>query len=290
MRDRKHIDNHIRGGGKICQQDIRLLTAKIEIHKALNTLQFTESGKEWTNESPEVLEFARKALQFKTDIKDILGIKVSEVKATENPIGIVQVFLGQFGLTLKAGKQRRKGEERKRPYSFGGFAKGNVYPSDLDYALPLSQQKMCEPEGLRSQIFEAWRERDELALFEFQQQQQGVAAVEIDVTLQAKSAQTQGSSDFEGKSEFVTAQTIDINKKSSVTTDPTVETPKEQEGGGGSAAEKVWAWYQIKKEWIKCRVLGFVGDCYRLEIKSMVDSGVAIFKAYPEDLRWEAPN
>jgi hypothetical protein len=74
-----------------------------------------------------------------------------------------------------------------------------------------------------------------------------------------------------------------------VTTNPTVETLIQEEVGSDSAAEKVWAWYQVKKEWIKCRVLGFVGDCYRLEIKSMVDDSLAIFKAYPEDLRWEAP-
>lgn len=54
--------------------------------------------------------------------------------------------------------------------------------------------------------------------------------------------------------------------------------------------QKTWAWFQRKLgEWIKCRVLGFTGECYRLEIESMVDAGTAIIKAYPEDLRWEAP-
>ncbi|MEG5227048.1 hypothetical protein QUB34_31170, partial [Microcoleus sp. AT9b-C5] len=55
-------------------------------------------------------------------------------------------------------------------------------------------------------------------------------------------------------------------------------------------ADKKWAWFQRKLgEWIKCRVLSFKDECYRLEAKSMVDDGVSIFKAYPEDLRWEAP-
>jgi hypothetical protein len=147
--------------------------------------------------------------------------------------------------------------------------------------------KLPEPEGLRAQIFEAWVQRDELALFEFQLQ--GIPAVEADVTLQAKSAQSQDSSDLTSKSGPVTPHSINKEEICSVTTSPTIETPKEQEEGSGSAAEKVWAWYQIKKEWIKCRVLGFVGDCYRLEIKSMVDDGLAVFKAFPEDLRWEAP-
>jgi hypothetical protein len=281
MRDRKSIESQIRSGdGQICLQDVRQITAKLKIHEVLNVLQFCDPTKEWSNKSPEVLEFANKALKFAPNIKLLTGIKITQEKVAKNPIGVVGSFLGQLGRKLE-GEQRRIGEERVRFYRFNGAASANCFDR--------AGNKISEPEGLRSKIFEAWQQRDELALFEFQQQQQGVAAVEVDVTVQAKSAHTQGSSDLTSKSEFVTPQTIDINKKSSVTTDPTVETPQEQEGGSGSTAEKVWAWYQVKKEWIKCRVLGFVGDCYRLEIKSMVDDGLAIFKAYPEDLRWEAP-
>jgi hypothetical protein len=282
MRDHKHIDSHIRGGGKICQQDIRLLTAKIDIHKVLNTLQFTDSGKEWTNESPEILEFANKALQCKTDIKDILGIKVSEIKATENPIGIVNAFLAQFGLTLKGGKQWRKGEERKRSYSFGGFAKGNVYPSDLDYALPLSQQKMCEPEGLRSSVFEAWQQRDELALFEFQQQQQGVAAVEVDVTLQAKSAHSQDSSDLTSKSEVVTALSINKEEICSVTTTSTIETPIEPppEPTGKKGWVNRWG------KWVRASFIGLTDGC-QLRILIEEVTGWNEVRAFPDQLRWD---
>jgi hypothetical protein len=55
-------------------------------------------------------------------------------------------------------------------------------------------------------------------------------------------------------------------------------------------AQKAWGWFQRKLgEWIKCRVLEFVEGRYLLEAKSMVDSGMVLFRAYPEDLRWEAP-
>jgi hypothetical protein len=59
-----------------------------------------------------------------------------------------------------------------RFYKFGGAASANVFDR--------AGNKVKEPEGLRSQIFEAWQKRDELALFEFQQK--GIAAVEADVT------------------------------------------------------------------------------------------------------------
>jgi hypothetical protein len=148
--------------------------------------------------------------------------------------------------------------------------------------------KLPEPEGLRAQIFEAWVQRDELALFEFQQK--GIAAVEADVTLQAKSAQGQVSSDLTSKSGSVTLSSINKEEISSVTTSPTVETPIEEEVKVAPAAEKAWGWFQRKLgEWIKCRVLEFVEGCYVLQAKSMVDDGVVLFRAFPEDLRWEAP-
>jgi hypothetical protein len=74
-----------------------------------------------------------------------------------------------------------------------------------------------------------------------------------------------------------------------VTTSPTVETPIE-EVEVDPAAEKAWGWCQRKLgEWIKCRVLEFVEGRYLLEAKSMVDDGLVRFRAFPEDLRWEAP-
>ncbi|MEG4582979.1 DUF3854 domain-containing protein [Microcoleus sp. MON1_C5] len=281
MRDRKSIESQIRSGdGQLCLQDVRQITGKLKIHEALNTFQFCDPTKEWHNKSPEILEFASKALKFAPNIKLLTGIKVTQEKVAKNPIGVVASFVAQLG-RKSTSEQRRIGEDRVRFYKFSGVASANCFDS--------AGNRIKEPEGLRSKIFEAWQQRDELALFEFQQQQQGVAAVEVDVTVQAKSTHTQGSSDLEVKTEFVTPQTIDIDKTSTVTTDPTVETPKEQDGGSGSTAEKVWAWYQVKAEWIKCRVLGFVSDYYRLEVKSMVDAGTAIIRAYPEDLRWEAP-
>jgi hypothetical protein len=280
MRDRKNIDSQIKSGdGQLCLQDVRQSLCKVAVHKILNTLQFCDPTKEWSNKSPEILEFAGKALKFAADVKTFTGIKVSPKKVAENPIGVVGSFLGQLGLKFAGLPQRRVSGERVRFYKFGGAAPVNIFDR--------AGNKVKEPEGLRAQIFEAWQKRDELALFEFQFQ--SIAAVEADVTLQAKSAQSQVSSDLTSKSGSVTPPSINKEEISSVTTSPTVETPKEQEGGSGSAAEKVWAWYQVKKEWIKCRVLEFVGGRYVLQAKSMVDDGVVRFWAFPEDLRWEAP-
>jgi hypothetical protein len=280
MRDRKKIDSQIKNGdGQLCLQDVQQITGKLKIHELLNTLQFTDRTKEWSNKSPEVLEFASKALKLAADIKDLTGIKVTQEKVAENPIGVVGSFVAQLGRKPKLSEQRRIGEERVRFYRFDATASFNCFDR--------AGNKLSEPEGLRAQIFEAWFQRDELALFEFQLQ--GIAAVEADVTLQAKSARSQVSSDLTSKSASVTPPSINKEEISSVTTSPTVETPIE-EVEVDPAAEKVWGWFQRGKEWIKCRVLEFVEGRYVLQAKSMVDDGVVRFWAFPEDLRWEAPN
>ena len=281
MRDRKKIDSQIKNGnGQLCLQDVQQVTAKLKIHELLNTLQFTDRTKEWSNKSPEVLEFASKALRLAADIKDVIGIKVTQEKVAENPIGVVGSFVAQLGRKPKLSQQRRIGEERVRFYRFDTAASFNCFDR--------AGNKLPEPEGLRAQIFEAWVQRDELALFEFQLQ--GIAAVEADVTLQAKSAQSQIYSDLTSKSGSVTPHSINKEEICSVTTSPTIETPKEQEVEVYPTAEKAWGWFQRKLgEWIKCRVLEFVEGRYLLEAKSMVDDGLVRFRAYPGDLRWEAP-
>ena len=187
----------------------------------------------------------------------------------------MQSFLGQLGLRL-TGSQRRIGEIRVRFYKFGGKAPANVFDR--------AGNKVKEPEGFRSQIFEAWVKRDELALFEFLQKP--VLIPEPVVTPREESALNQGSRDLEQKNESVTPETINKVKISGVTTNSTAEPHTEP----GPVSEKAWGWFQRKLgEWIKCQVLEFVEGRYLLEAKSMVDDGVARFRAYPEDLRWEPP-
>jgi hypothetical protein len=163
-------------------------------------LQFCDPTKEWSNKSPEILEFAGKALKFAADIKTFTGIKVSPEKVAENPIGVVGSFLGQLGLKFAGSPQRRVGGERVRFYKFGGAASANVFDR--------AGNKVKEPEGLRAQIFEAWQKRDELALFEFQLK--GVAAVEADVTPYLKCSASKARVKKDLYLGSVTPRTIDI--------------------------------------------------------------------------------
>ncbi|MEG4287282.1 DUF3854 domain-containing protein, partial [Microcoleus sp. A006_D1] len=279
MRDHKSIDSQIKNGdGQICLQDVRQLTGKLKIHEALNTLQFCDPTKEWHNKSPEILEFVGKALKFASDIKTLTGITVSPKKAEENPIGVVISFLGQLGRGKHSSEQRRVGEERVRFYKFGGAACVNVFDS--------TGNKVKESEGLRSQIFEAWQKRDELALFEFQQQ--GITAVEADVTVDLKPSHGKVRLKKDVYLGSVTPRTIDIENIPSVTTTSTIETPIEPTAEPSPEPIGRSGWVSRWGKWVRASFLAATdGKQYRMLIEQV--GGWSEVLAWPELIRWDVP-
>lgn len=280
MRDRKSIDSQIKSGdGQLCLQDVRQTTGKLTIHQLLNTLQFCDPTKEWSNKSREVLEFAGKALKLAADIKILTGITVTQEKVAKNPIGVVGSFLGQLGLKL-GGEQRRVGQERVRFYKFGGAASANCFDR--------AGNKISEPEGLRSQILEAWQQRDELALFEFQQQQQGIAAVEADVTLDLKSAHSKSSYEKDPpEPQVVTPRTIDIEKPPSVTTTSTIEAPIEPQPQPQPEPTGRMGWVSRWGKWVRASFLAATDGCqYRILIETVGGNWDEVL-AWPHQIRWE---
>jgi hypothetical protein len=252
---------------------------KVTVHKLLNTLQFCDPTKEWSNKSPEILEFAGKALKFAADIKTFTGIKVSQEKVAKNPIGVVQSFLLQLGLKLTGSPQRRVGEERVRFYKIGGFAPANVFDR--------AGNKIGEPQGLRAEIFEKWKERDELALFEFQQN--GIATVEADVTLYVKSDRSMGSYEKDPPgAQFVTPRTIDIEKTPSVTTDSSIETPIKQMAEPQPEPKGRMGWVSRWGQWIRASFLATTDSAqYRMLIQELGEWSEVL--AWPHQIRWEDP-
>ena len=275
MRDRKNIDSQIKSGdGQLCLQDIRQMTGKLKIHEVLNTLQFLDRTKEWSHKSPEVLDFASKALKLAADIKILTGITVSSKKVAENPIGIVQSFIAQLGLKL-TGEQRRVGEERVRFYKFGGKAPANVFDR--------VGNKIGEPQGLRAEIFEQWKERDELALFEFQQN--GIPAVEADVTLDLKPSASKVRLKKDVYLSSVTPNSINIENIPSVTTDPTIGTPSEREEPQPEPTGKM-GWVNRWGRWVRASFLAATdGAQYRILIEEL--GGWSEVFAWPHQLRWD---
>jgi hypothetical protein len=162
-----------------------------------------------------------------------------------------------------------------RFYKFGGAASANIFDR--------AGNKIGEPQGLRAEIFEQWKERDELALFEFQQN--GIAAVEADVTLDLKPSASKVRLKKDVYLGSVTPRTIDIENIPSVTTDPSIETPIEP------TAEPTgkMGWVSRWGKWVRASFVAATdGAQFRILIQEV--TGWNEVFAWPHQLRWdEAP-
>jgi hypothetical protein len=146
LRDKNHLAGHQeRGKGKVCPQDLRLLTARVETLKKLGVMEFLNPDKEFRGTDAQVIAFAERVKLCSVDVKDFLGISVNP-KA--KPMEVVQYILrGKLGFTLRRVRQERS-EERDAK---GRPKRIRVYQFEF-------------PQDGREAIFEVWQQRDTLAV------------------------------------------------------------------------------------------------------------------------------
>ena len=142
LRDKNHLAGHQeRGQGKVCPQDLRLLTARVEALKKLGVMEFLNPDKEFRGTDAQVIAFAERVKLCSVDVKDFLGISVNP-KA--KPMEVVQYILrGKLGFTLQRVRQERL-EERD---ALGRPKRVRVYQFQF-------------PKDGRAAIFEVWKQRD----------------------------------------------------------------------------------------------------------------------------------
>lgn len=128
-----HID---RGDGKVALQDVRLLTAQVEIFKILKLLDLLNPERQVRATDPDVSLIRHRAVQYGHDIKAVLNLTISP-KMT--PIEVVQALLSKLGLKLTCVGRDVTAEGRR-----GGL---RVYQYQL-------------PEDGREAIFAQWQQRD----------------------------------------------------------------------------------------------------------------------------------
>ena len=146
FRDKNHLAGHQeRGQGKVCPQDLRLLTASVEALKALGIKSLFNVNREYRGTDADVIAFAERVKQCSVDIKDFLGISVS---SQMTPMEVVQYILrGKLGFTLRRVRQERS-EERDAK---GRPKRIRVYQFEF-------------PQDGREAIFEVWQQRDKEAV------------------------------------------------------------------------------------------------------------------------------
>lgn len=118
QRDKRYLERQLETGeGKVCLQDLKLLSAQVQVLQLLGINSLLELDREFTSESEEILEFADKVIRFSRDVGDYLGISPN-TKAS--PIRIVQdVLRNKIGLPLKYVRQIKLPDgTRQRVYAF----------------------------------------------------------------------------------------------------------------------------------------------------------------------------
>jgi hypothetical protein len=142
LRDKNHLARHQeRGKGKVCPQDLRLFTARVEALKKLGVMEFLNPDKDFRGTDAQVIAFAERVKLCSVDVKDFLGINVNP-KAL--PMEVVQYILrGKLGFTL----QRVRQERLEKRDALGRPKRVRVYQFQF-------------PKDGRAAIFEAWKERD----------------------------------------------------------------------------------------------------------------------------------
>jgi hypothetical protein len=248
---------------------------KLRTLHELNIMQFLNSDACWTNESPEIKKLLKDG--NRKDAKRILG------EPGKDGIKYVNKLLGLLGVKLIS--RRARGEEGKRAYEYF------YQPTATWKETKAGPHRECS-------LPEDWHELAKLTAVRMSQKVEAkrasVKSAET-VTVHSVDAVLDDANFINNQLQTSRTETTPENTTAAGAADATsqvaieVEAPELPEPEA-PISQKAWAWYQRKLgEWIECRVLGFVSDYYRLEVKSMVDAGIAIIKAYPEDLRWEAP-
>jgi len=118
QRDKQQLQKQLEAGeGKVCLQDIKLLSAQVQVLQLLGIEHLLDPDAEFTSESEEILEFADKVICYSREMRDYLGIN-PDSKAS--PIRIVQdVLRNKIGLPLKCVRQIKLPDgSRQRVYRF----------------------------------------------------------------------------------------------------------------------------------------------------------------------------
>jgi hypothetical protein len=247
---------------------------KIKVLRELNLEKFLEPGKIWTKESPEVLEVFK--LCSKKAIAKVLGHP-----GKMQPIQWLNKLLKLLGHKLSGTKKKENGETWWEYFYNPALGR----PKNWNELAAFTSEKWAK-------IILQVKEAEAIAA----QELEAVPATPVFIT-DLRVAGTQESEDFTPQTSIEVVAEVTPEIMSEVET-PAVEIFAAQieaipelpgELPTSTPIANLAPWFQRGKEWIKCRVLEFVEGRYLLEAKSMVNDGLVRFRAFPEDLRWEAP-
>jgi Domain of unknown function (DUF3854) len=137
VRDLQEWRSHLeRGGGKVALQDVNLLTAQVEMLKAIGVVSLLDAERRTRVTDAEILRMVEIGKTYRQDIRLFFGIKLTDKTP---PMTFVQALLAKMDVKLTCVSRDRMEDGRR-----GGL---RVY-------------RYFEPEDNRVEIFQEWDLRD----------------------------------------------------------------------------------------------------------------------------------
>ena len=235
--------------------------------------KFLDCDRTWSNDSPEVLAVAKWGEGKEAAMLD-LKIK------NQAPFQFLQSLLAHLGVKLVKAQTQRKGQPREYNYR----PEGGSLPADFNELYAAVSSKMLEKWEEKVQKKES-EKRSSVSPETVDSTSVEVVAPLPNISIDKVA---RGATEFEEDLKAPICQAEEVTTSPELTLElPAVEVPATTEA---PITEKAQPWFQLRlNEWIKCLVVEFTAGRYLLEAKSMVDDGLVRFRAFPEDLRWEAP-
>ncbi|MGI0493240.1 plasmid replication protein, CyRepA1 family [Alkalinema pantanalense CENA528] len=141
LRDLQAWEDHLsRGNGNVSLQDVKLLTAQVEILKALGVVNLLDPDRKTRSTDLDVQEMHATILAHRQDIKLLFGLKITDRMA---PITMIQALLNKLDVKLVCISRDRAPDGRR-----GGL---RVY-------------RYVPPTDDRETIFAQWQQQDEALL------------------------------------------------------------------------------------------------------------------------------
>jgi hypothetical protein len=143
LRDRQEWQAHLdRGNGKVALQDVRLMTAQVEMLKAMGLVDLLDADRKTRVTDAEIQAMAQLAQVHRSDLRLLFNIRITD-KTT--PMTFIQALLAKMDLRLACTSRDRAPDGRR--------AGLRVY-------------RYIPPADRRSDIFDEWRQQDEMLLSE----------------------------------------------------------------------------------------------------------------------------
>jgi hypothetical protein len=170
LRDKRHLESHLlRGKGRLCPQDVRLLSGQVDFLKKLEILNLIQPDRELRGTDADVQKILAILVSHSRDVKALLNLTVTKDFAQKKPMQVLKMLLGKLGIGLECVGRERVNFSDQENCANPGYIDLNKQSVGTEQVGTVRQTqirvyKTVVPEDGRQEIFQVWEKRDQEAV------------------------------------------------------------------------------------------------------------------------------